>query len=115
MAQKGSGASEFLTNLRVPRSTRLRIDRGTLAALFVITPLTLGSLLSNLLVNMACSLRVSACLQELRQAYQILRKHANETSARAVDVGYQKKRDGNSKRQDPKNEIPAGSVSAIAH
>src|ERR1700731_2324523 len=52
------------------------------------------------------------CVQALRQADQIKRLHANYASARAINVGYEKEGDRNSKRQDYEQE--ASSMCAIS-
>ena len=51
-------------------------------------------------------------MQALRQADQIKRLHANYASARAINVGYEKEGDRNSKRQDYEQE--ASSMCAIS-
>ena len=38
--------------------------------------------------------------QGLREAQEVLRDYANNTSARAVDIRYEKERNGNNERQD---------------
>src|ERR1039458_6939104 len=48
------------------------------------------------------SARKQSLGQRLRKAHEVLRNHVNKAAARAVDVRYQKERDGDHERQNKK-------------